>query len=52
VSWRLAHELLFVIVAVVARGRFVGVVMAVVVDVGTVMGVGISADVTNVTAPS
>jgi hypothetical protein len=43
---------LFVIVAVVAWGRFVGVVMVVVVDVGTVMGAGISTDVMDVTAPS
>jgi hypothetical protein len=52
VRWRLAHELLFVIVAVVAWGHFVGAVMAVVVNVGAVMGVGISADVTDVTTPS
>jgi hypothetical protein len=51
VSWRLARELLFVIVAVVALevssgsyGRSG--------DVGVVMGVGISADVTDMTAPS
>jgi hypothetical protein len=52
VSWRLARELLFVIVVVAARGWFVGAVMGVVVDVGIVMGAGISADVTDVTAPS
>jgi hypothetical protein len=52
VSWRLARELLFVIVAVVAWGCFVGVVMVVVVNVGAVMGTGISADVTNMTVPS
>jgi hypothetical protein len=52
VSWRLAREILFVIVAVVAWGRFVGAVMAVVVDVGAIMGAGISADVTDMTAPS
>jgi hypothetical protein len=52
VSWRLACELLFVIVVVVAWGRFVGAVMAVVVIVGAVMGAGISADVTDVTASS
>jgi hypothetical protein len=40
------------IVAVVAWGRFVGVVMAVVVNVGTIMGTSISADVTDVTVPS
>jgi hypothetical protein len=40
------------IVAVVAWGRFVGVVMAVVVYVGTIMGTSISADVTDVTVPS
>jgi hypothetical protein len=38
-----------VIVAVVAWGRFGGAVMAVVVNVGAVMGAGISADVTDVT---
>jgi hypothetical protein len=52
VSWRLARELLFVIVAVAAWGRFVGAVMVVVVIVGAVMGAGISADVTDVTTPS
>jgi hypothetical protein len=52
VSWRLAHELLFVIVAIVAWGRFVRAFMAVVVNVGAVMGAGISADVTDVTVPS
>jgi hypothetical protein len=52
VSWRLARELLFVIVAVVAWERFIGTVMAVVVNVGAVMGAGISADVTDVTVPS
>jgi hypothetical protein len=52
VSWRLAGELLFVIVAVVAWGCFVGAVVAVVVNVGAVMGAGISADVTDVTVPS
>jgi hypothetical protein len=48
VSWRLARELIFV--AVVALGRFVGAVMA--GDVYAVMGAGIWADVTDVTAPS
>jgi hypothetical protein len=52
VSWRLARELLFVIVVVVAWGCFVGEVMAVVVNVGAVMGAGISTDVTDVTVPS
>jgi hypothetical protein len=41
-----------VIVAVVAWGRFVGAVSAVVVNVGVVVGVGIAADVTDVTVPS
>jgi hypothetical protein len=41
-----------VIVAVVAWGSFIGVVVAIVVNVGAIMGVGISTDVTNVTAPS
>jgi hypothetical protein len=41
-----------VIVAVVAWGRFVGVVLAIVVNVGEVMGTGISADVTDATVPS
>jgi hypothetical protein len=40
------------IVAVVAWGRFVGVVMAVMVNAGTVMGTCISADMTDVTVPS
>jgi hypothetical protein len=44
--------LLFVIVAVVAWRCFIGAVMAVVVNVGAVMGAGISADMTDVTAPS
>jgi hypothetical protein len=52
VSWRLARELLYVIVVVVAWGRFIGAVMAVMVDVGVVVGAGISADVTDVTVPS
>jgi hypothetical protein len=52
VSWRLAHEFLFVIVAIVDWGRFVGVVVAVVVNVGAVMGAGISAEVMDVTVPS
>jgi hypothetical protein len=52
VSWRLACELLFVIVAVVAWGCFAGAVLAVVVNVGAIMGVGISVDVTDVTVPS
>jgi hypothetical protein len=43
---------LFVIVAIVVRGHFVEAFMAVVVIVGAVMGAGISADVTDVTAPS
>jgi hypothetical protein len=42
VSWRLAHELLCVIVAVVAWGRFVGVVVAVVVNAGVVVGAGVT----------
>jgi hypothetical protein len=41
-----------VIVAVAAWGCFVRVVMVVVVNVGAVMGAGISADVTDVTVPS
>jgi hypothetical protein len=41
-----------VIVAVVAWGRFVGVVVAIVVNVSVVVGVGISADMTDVTVPS
>jgi hypothetical protein len=41
-----------VIVAVVAWGRFVGVVVAVVVNAGVVMGACISVDVTDVTVPS
>jgi hypothetical protein len=49
VSWRLTHELLLVIVAVVAWGHFVGVVIAIVVNVGAVLGAGISADMTDVT---
>jgi hypothetical protein len=52
VSWRLAHELLFVIAAVEAWGCFVGVVMVVVVNVGVVMDAVISTDVTDMTAPS
>jgi hypothetical protein len=52
VSWRLARELLYVIVAVVAWGRFADVVIVVVVNVGIVVGAGISADVTDVTVPS
>jgi hypothetical protein len=52
VSWRLARELLFVIVAVVARRRFVGADMAIVVNVGAVMGAGFSADVMDLTVPS
>jgi hypothetical protein len=40
------------VVAIVAWGRFVGVVMTVAVNVGAVMGAGISADVTDVTVPS
>jgi hypothetical protein len=40
------------IVTVVAWGCFVEPVMAVVVIVGAIMGAGISADVTDVTAPS
>jgi hypothetical protein len=51
-SWRLARELLFMIVAVVAWGCFIGVVLIVAVNVGAVMGAGISADVTDVTVPS
>jgi hypothetical protein len=41
-----------VIVVVVAWGRFIGAVMAVMVDVGVVVGAGISVDVTDVTVPS
>jgi hypothetical protein len=41
-----------VIVAVVARGCLVGVVMVVVVNAGVVVGAGILADVTDVTVPS
>jgi hypothetical protein len=52
VSWRLARELLFVIVAIATWGCFVGAVMAVVANVRVIMGAGISADVTDVTAPS
>jgi hypothetical protein len=52
VSWRLTHDLLFVIVADVAWGCFVGVDMAVVVNVGAVMGAGISTDVTDMTVLS
>jgi hypothetical protein len=52
VSWRLARELLCVIVAVVAWGHFIGVVVAVVVNAGVVVDAVILADVTNVTVPS
>jgi hypothetical protein len=52
VSWRLAREILFVIVGVVAWGRFVWVVMTIAVNVGAVMGASISVDVTNMTVPS
>jgi hypothetical protein len=41
-----------VIVAVVAWGYFVGVVVVVMVNVGVVVGTGILADVTDVTVPS
>jgi hypothetical protein len=41
-----------VIVVVVAWGCFVGVVGVVVVNVGVVVGTGISADVTDVIVPS
>jgi hypothetical protein len=41
-----------VIVAVVVRGRLVGVVVAVVVNAGVVVGASILADVTDVTVPS
>jgi hypothetical protein len=41
-----------VIVAVVAWGCFVGVVVVVVVNAGVVVGAGISADVTDVTISS
>jgi hypothetical protein len=41
-----------VIVVIIAWGRFVGVVVAVVVNVGAIMGAGISADVTDMTVPS
>jgi hypothetical protein len=41
-----------VIVAVVAWGRFVRATIAVVVNVGVVVGAGISADVKDVTVPS
>jgi hypothetical protein len=40
------------IVSIVARGRLIGVVVAVVVNAGVVVGAGISADVTDVTVPS
>jgi hypothetical protein len=49
VSQRLSRELLCVIVAIAAWGCFIAVV---VVNVGVVMGAGISADVTDVTIPS
>jgi hypothetical protein len=49
VYWRLTHELLCVIVAIVAWECFIEVVVVVVVNVGAVMGAGISADVTDVT---
>jgi hypothetical protein len=48
VSWRLARELLFIIVDIVAWGCFIGAVMAVVVNVGAVMGAGISTDVISI----
>jgi hypothetical protein len=41
-----------VIVAVVARGCLVRVVVVVVVNASVVVGTGISADVTDVTVPS
>jgi hypothetical protein len=41
-----------VIVAVVAWGCFVGVVVVVVVNASVVVGAGISTDVTDVTVPS
>jgi hypothetical protein len=40
------------IVAIVARGNFVGAIMAVVVNAGVVVDAVISADVTDVTVPS
>jgi hypothetical protein len=52
VSWRLTRELLCVVVAVVAWGHFIGAVIAVMVNVGVVVGMGISADVTDVAVPS
>jgi hypothetical protein len=52
VSWRLTRELLFIIVAIVALGCFVSAVTTVVVNVGALMGAGISADVKDVTVPS
>jgi hypothetical protein len=51
VSWRLARELLFVTVAVVALEVSSGS-YGCSDDVGVVMGAGISADVTDMTAPS
>jgi hypothetical protein len=41
-----------VIIAVVAQGRLVRVVVVIVVNAGVVVGVGISADVTDVVVPS
>jgi hypothetical protein len=52
VSWGLARELLFVIVVVVALGKFHQGSYGRRGDVDVVMGAGISADVTDVTAPS
>jgi hypothetical protein len=43
---------LVMIVTVVAQGCFIGVVMAMVINVGAVMGAGISVDVMDVTVPS
>jgi hypothetical protein len=51
-EWGTRSRALFVIVAVVAWGCFVGAVIAVVVNVGAVMGASILADVTDVTVPS
>jgi hypothetical protein len=41
-----------VIVAVAARGCFIGIVLTIAMNVGAVMSAGISADVTDVTVPS
>jgi hypothetical protein len=41
-----------VVVAVVAWGHFIGAVIAVMENVGVVVGTGISADVMDMTVPS